>query len=50
MVVLRVAREPRRHLVERQLRKDRHAVEVLLAVDRHVVAERLERLAREASS
>src|SRR3954466_8429131 len=48
MVVLRVTREPPRHLVERQLRKNRHAIEVLLAVDRHVVAERFERLAREA--
>ena len=46
MVVGVVAGQPRRHLVERELRQDGDAVEGLLAVDGDVVAERLERLAR----
>ena len=48
MVVLRVAGQPRGHLVELELREDRDPVEGLLAVDRDVVAQRLERLARKA--
>ena len=47
MVVGVVAGQPRRHLVELELRQDRDAVEGLLAVDRDVVAQRLDRLARE---
>src|SRR5260370_38951277 len=46
MVVLRIARQARRHLVERQLREDRDAVEGFLTVDCYVVAQGLEGLAR----
>ena len=47
MVVAVVAGQAGRHLVERQLGEDGDAVEGLLAVHGDVVAERLERLARE---
>ncbi len=47
MVVGVVAGQSRGHLVERELRQDRDAVEGLLPVHCDIVAERLERLARE---
>ena len=47
MHVVVVAGQPGRDLVERQLGQQRDAVEGLLAVHGDIVAERLERLARE---
>jgi len=47
VVVLVVARQPRRHLVEAQLGEYRDTVEGLLPVHRNIVPEGLEGLARE---
>src|SRR5262249_18283486 len=47
MAVGLIAGQSRRHLLERKLGEERDAVEGLLPVHRNIVAERLERLARE---
>ncbi len=47
LIVLGVAGQARRHLVERRLGQQRHAVKALLAMDRDVVAQCLKSLARE---
>jgi hypothetical protein len=48
MIVLGVARQPRRHLIEGDFGQDRDPVEGLLPMNRDVVAQRLDRLPREA--